>query len=158
MAGAAGGGGKADGAVSPTAGGGGGGGGGGSSVKVLGAWLHRVTKDYRTSRILEHKEMVKGQPTVQAFAHNMSRNRYRNIPLYDDTRVVLELLTEKEPKAVKPGKEGKPGKESKDVPYIHASWVGRDKAHPLVITQGPLPKTIAPASDGTVRELWRLVH
>uniref|UniRef100_F1L8J6 Tyrosine-protein phosphatase non-receptor type 9 n=3 Tax=Ascaris suum TaxID=6253 RepID=F1L8J6_ASCSU len=74
------------------------------------------------------------QKTAQtAFAANKTRNRYNNVPCYDDTRVVLKFDVPPE------------------VDYIHANYVKTKLCkldNKFICTQGPM--------DTTINDFWRM--
>uniref|UniRef100_A0A915A731 Protein-tyrosine phosphatase n=1 Tax=Parascaris univalens TaxID=6257 RepID=A0A915A731_PARUN len=74
------------------------------------------------------------QKTAQtAFAANKTRNRYNNVPCYDDTRVVLKFDVPPE------------------VDYIHANYVKTNLCkldNKFICTQGPM--------DTTINDFWRM--
>ncbi|OZC10952.1 Protein-tyrosine phosphatase [Onchocerca flexuosa] len=69
----------------------------------------------------------------EAFDANPTRNRYRDVPCLDVTRVVLTLNVPPE------------------TDYIHANWLKMEGcAHQYIATQGPL--------ESTASDFWRMVH
>ncbi|VDK83171.1 unnamed protein product [Litomosoides sigmodontis] len=69
----------------------------------------------------------------EAFKANPTKNRYRDVPCLDVTRVVLTLNVPPE------------------TDYIHANWLKMQGCdHQYIATQGPL--------ESTVSDFWRMVH
>ncbi|VDM98100.1 unnamed protein product [Thelazia callipaeda] len=81
----------------------------------------------------ELKMYVPTNNAHEAFAANQTRNRYRDVPCLDVTRVVLTLNVPPE------------------TDYIHANWMKMEGCnHNYIATQGPL--------ESTVSDFWRMVH
>uniref|UniRef100_A0AAF5PM54 Protein-tyrosine phosphatase n=2 Tax=Wuchereria bancrofti TaxID=6293 RepID=A0AAF5PM54_WUCBA len=81
----------------------------------------------------ELKMYVPPNNANEAFTANPFKNRYRDVPCLDVTRVVLTLNVPPE------------------TDYIHANWIKMDGcAHQYIATQGPL--------ESTASDFWRMVH
>uniref|UniRef100_A0A8R1TQ64 Protein-tyrosine phosphatase n=1 Tax=Onchocerca volvulus TaxID=6282 RepID=A0A8R1TQ64_ONCVO len=81
----------------------------------------------------ELKMFVPPDNSHVAFDANPTRNRYRDVPCLDVTRVVLTLNVPPE------------------TDYIHANWLKMEGcAHQYIATQGPL--------ESTASDFWRMVH
>uniref|UniRef100_A0A915PM57 Tyrosine-protein phosphatase domain-containing protein n=1 Tax=Setaria digitata TaxID=48799 RepID=A0A915PM57_9BILA len=81
----------------------------------------------------ELKMFVPPNNAHEAFAANPARNRYRDVPCLDVTRVVLTLNVPPE------------------TDYIHANWMKMEGCtHQYIATQGPL--------ESTASDFWRMVH
>ncbi len=75
------------------------------SMKGVGVadFVKKMGKDRRRAMV-EHAKLLAEAPTIWHFTHNHDKNRFHNVVLYDDTRVILRRIR------------------SGDGDYIHASW------------------------------------
>ncbi|MCP9264947.1 Receptor-type tyrosine-protein phosphatase T [Dirofilaria immitis] len=81
----------------------------------------------------ELKMFVPPNNAHEACAANLTRNRYRDVPCLDVTRVILTLNVPPE------------------TDYIHANWMKMEGCpHQYIATQGPL--------ESTASDFWRMVH
>ena len=101
----------------------------------------RVERGGVRALVEEYLDLRKEKPpdhlTTKASEENIVRNRYKDVPCWDQSRVKLT---------------GGP------VDYIHGNWVdGLGKQRQFIATQGPLNSSVPGKMEPTTSEFWRMV-